>query len=99
LYKSSRRQDGDDDEQRRSRHRTGILHDPRRVSRLGGAEAAEYFKLPPLWHYLILWADQRQIVHHRRSVDRSIENMVIAAGDIILDPPGITIAMDEVYAE
>jgi Uma2 family endonuclease len=58
---------------------------------------AEYFRLPSLHHYLIVWPDKPQVVHHRRDAAGQIETQIITAGQISLDPPGITIAVDEIY--
>jgi Uma2 family endonuclease len=58
----------------------------------------EYFRLPSLHHYLLVWPDKPQIVHHRRGADGAIETSMETAGDIRLDPPGITFAVEEVYA-
>jgi Uma2 family endonuclease len=59
----------------------------------------EYFKSASLRHYLIIWADKPQILHHRRTDSGQIEAQIVAAGQIGLDPPGITIAVGEIYAE
>jgi Uma2 family endonuclease len=58
---------------------------------------AEYFRLPSLHHYLIIWADKRQIAHHRRARSGEIDTQTITNGDIRLDPPVITIGVEEVY--
>jgi Uma2 family endonuclease len=58
----------------------------------------EYFRLPSVRHYLIVWADRQQIVHHRRGDDREIETRTVKGGTIGLDPPGITIAVEDIYA-
>ncbi|MDB5404031.1 MAG: hypothetical protein QOD93_7037 [Acetobacteraceae bacterium] len=58
----------------------------------------EYFRLPSLRHYLIIWADKQQIAHHRRSDDGGIETQIVIGGDIGLDPPGIAFAIDDIYA-
>jgi len=58
----------------------------------------EYFRLPSLRHYLIVWADQPQIVHHRRGDDGEIETRTVEGGEMGLDPPGITITVEDVYA-
>ena len=57
-----------------------------------------YFRLPSLRHYLIVWADQPQIVHHRRGDDGEIETRTVEGGEMGLDPPGITITVEDVYA-
>ena len=58
----------------------------------------EYFKLPSLRHYLIVWADKQQIAHHRRGDDGAIETHAISGGEMRLDPPGITIRVEGIYA-
>ncbi len=58
----------------------------------------EYFRLPSLRHYLIVWADKQQIVHHRRGDDGEIETLTVKAGTISLAPPGIAIAVEDFYA-
>jgi Uma2 family endonuclease len=58
----------------------------------------EYFRLPSLRHYLIVWADKQQVAHHRRDDDGSIETRAVIAGEIRLEPPGITISVEDIYA-
>ncbi len=57
----------------------------------------EYFRLPSVRHYLIVWADSEQVVHHRRSADDTIETRILTSGAIHLDPPGITLDIAEIY--
>ena len=60
---------------------------------------AAYFRIPSVRHYLIVWAERRQIIHHRRRDDGpTLNSNIITEGEIRLDPPGITITLDEVYA-
>src|SRR4051794_15536590 len=58
----------------------------------------EYFKLPSLRHYLIVWADQQQTAHRRRDDDGQIETRIVTSGEILLEPPGIAIAVVDIYA-
>jgi Uma2 family endonuclease len=58
----------------------------------------ESFRLPSLRHYLIFWADKQQVAHHRRSDDCSIETRAVTAGEIRLEPPDITISVEDIYA-
>ena len=58
----------------------------------------EYFKLPAVRHYLIVWPEKQQIAHHRRGAEGAIETRIVMNGDVTLDPPGITFAIEEVYA-
>jgi len=51
----------------------------------------EYFKQPSAHHYLIAALEQRTVVHHWRGVADRIETAIVRAGEIVLDPPGITI--------
>jgi Uma2 family endonuclease len=57
----------------------------------------EYFRLPSLHHYLIIWADKRQIAHHQRRDSGEIETRTVNSGEIKLYPPGVTIIVEEVY--
>jgi Uma2 family endonuclease len=59
-----------------------------------------YFKVPSVRHYLIFWAERPQVIHHRRRDDgASIETRIVTTGEISLDPPGITIALKDVYRD
>lgn len=59
----------------------------------------EYFKLPSLRHYLIVWPDQPRILHHCRTGSGPVETRVVTSGQITLDPPGITIAVEDIYVD
>jgi Uma2 family endonuclease len=56
----------------------------------------EYFRLPPVRHYLIIWADREQVVHHRRNDAGAIDTTELTSGGIGLDPPGIAITVEEI---
>ena len=58
----------------------------------------EYFRLPSVFHYLIVWADKQQIAHHRRGQDGTIKTSIMVDGCLNLDPPGISIALADIYA-
>jgi len=58
----------------------------------------EYFRLPSLRHYLIVWADKPQIAHHRRGDGGVIETHAILGGEVRLEPPGITVRVEDIYA-
>lgn len=64
-----------------------------------GLKFAEYFKLPSLRHYLIVWPDKQQIVHHFRNDQNNIDTTTAVAGEIKLNPPGIMILVEDIYAE
>jgi Uma2 family endonuclease len=59
---------------------------------------ADYFKLPTLHHYLIIFPDQQQVIHHRRAEGaNAIATRLVTSGEIKLDPPGLTITVEELY--
>ncbi len=63
-----------------------------------GTKLTDYFRVPSIRHYLIIRADRRSVIHHRRRDDGGIETRLIAEGRIALDPPGIEIAVEDFYA-
>jgi Uma2 family endonuclease len=58
-----------------------------------------YFKLPSVQHYLIVWPDEQRIVRHSRMPDDQLATQVFMSGEISLDPPGITVTVEEFYAD
>lgn len=58
---------------------------------------ADYFRLPSVAHYLIVDPDQRLIIHHARGTDDAILTHIVREGMIALDPPGLTLALADVY--
>ena len=62
-----------------------------------GAKLTSYFQLESVAHYLIAHPSQRSIIHHRRTVD-GITTAIVTQGSIEMNPPGITITLDEIYA-
>lgn len=56
----------------------------------------DYFRVPSIQHYLIVRALRREVIHHRRA-GAEIISRVINIGDIVLDPPGITIVLADIY--
>jgi Uma2 family endonuclease len=58
-----------------------------------------YFKLPSVQHYLIVWPDERRIVRHSRMPNDQVATQVFMSGEISLDPPGITVTVEEFYVD
>jgi Uma2 family endonuclease len=58
---------------------------------------ADYFRVPSIQHYLILRARRPEIIHHSR-VGSDVVSRVVNIGTLLLDPPGISIDVGEVYA-
>ena len=69
---------------------------PRTASLDAGGKLADYFRVPSVQHYLLVRPLRREIIHHRRAGERN-DTHIVTAGDITLDPPGITLALDEIY--
>jgi Uma2 family endonuclease len=59
---------------------------------------ADYFRLPSVAHYLIVDPDRPRVIHHARSEDGTIITRIVGDGAIVLDPPGLQIAIADVYA-
>jgi Uma2 family endonuclease len=57
---------------------------------------ADYFKVASIHHYLIVRARRREVILHSRS-GAVIVSRVINLGSIVLDPPGISIDLADLY--
>jgi Uma2 family endonuclease len=60
---------------------------------------ANYFRLPSVAHYLIVDPDKPLVVHHARRDDGTILTRIVSDGVIALDPPGIELALTDIYPE
>ncbi len=54
-----------------------------------GVKLDGYFSLASVHHYLILDADRRVMIHHKRGEAGAIERRMLRDGLLRLDPPGI----------
>ena len=54
-----------------------------------GVKLDGYFSLRSVQHYLILDADRRVMIHHRRGQAEAIETRILRDGVFRLDPPGL----------
>ena len=59
----------------------------------------DYFRLPSVRHYLIVWPDTPRIAHHTRLSTGDIATRVVTSGAITLDPPGLTVPFDDFYLD
>ena len=59
---------------------------------------AHYFRVQSIQHYLIVDPNARLIVHHKRGVGDALETRIVAKGSIKLDPPGLEITAEDVFA-
>lgn len=64
-----------------------------------GAKLDDYFRLPSVWHYLIVKSKNRNVIHHSQSEDGRIETRVIRSGPLILDPPGLTVQVEGFFED
>jgi Uma2 family endonuclease len=56
-----------------------------------------YFRLPSVAHYLIVDPAEPMIVHHSRKPGEEIVTRVVTEGTIRLDPPGLQLALADIY--
>lgn len=59
---------------------------------------AGYFRLPSVMHYLVIDPDKPLVLHHARNADGTILTRIVSDGTLGLDPPGIEIALGDIYA-
>ena len=64
-----------------------------------GAKLADYFLVPSIQHYLIVQVTRRTVIHHRRLSGGGIFTQIVPSGAIVMEPPGITITVEEIYDE
>ena len=57
----------------------------------------EYFRLPSVRNYLIVWPETSRLVHHRRAETGEVATLTHTSGSITLDPPGISLRVDYLY--
>jgi Uma2 family endonuclease len=58
---------------------------------------AGYFRVPSVVHYLIVDPDQPLMIHHARGNQDTILTHIVREGTIRLDPPGLDIALRDIY--
>jgi Uma2 family endonuclease len=58
-----------------------------------GDKLVEYFSVPSIRHYLIFNLEKGVVVHHARGEDGDIATRILSDGEVMLDPPGMAIAV------
>ncbi len=58
---------------------------------------ADYFRVPSLVHYLIIDLGRRIVFHYRRQSEGAITVAIVKDGELALDPPGITVAVADLF--
>lgn len=61
-----------------------------------GAKLLGYFQLPSVQHYLMVDPVRYAVVHHRRD-GAGIITALVHEGLILLDPPGLELALDDLF--
>ncbi|MBI2719548.1 MAG: Uma2 family endonuclease [Rhizobiales bacterium] len=56
---------------------------------------AEYFSVPSIMHYLIVWPKQSYCYHHKRIDDNKVLTTIVRSGTIEFDPPGIQLSVSD----
>jgi len=64
-----------------------------------GLKLADYFRVPSIRHYLVVMTERRAVVHYARGAHDGIDTRIVASGRIALDPPGISITVEELFEE
>ena len=62
-----------------------------------GDKLEGYFRIPSVQHYLLVYPDQRLVVHHRREGKDTMATRVAHDGDISLEPPGISLKVADLF--
>jgi Uma2 family endonuclease len=63
----------------------------------GSLKLAGYFRLPSLAHYLIVDPTQPSVIHHSRRTGDTILTRIVTEGIIALHPPGLELALRDLY--
>ncbi len=61
-------------------------------TKLGG-----YFRVPGIQHYVVIDVADRVVFHHRRGEGGLIVTAILRSGDLLLDPPGLTILASDLF--
>ena len=64
-----------------------------------GRKLLRYFRNPSLVHYVVVLGEERAIVHHRRDAAGRIELMPSDSRLLQLDPPGIELDIEALFAK
>ncbi len=62
-----------------------------------GTKLAGHFKLPSDAHIVLVDADQRLVVHHRRGDDGAMATRIVASGALRLDPPDLDLRVESLF--
>ncbi len=64
-----------------------------------GLKLRDYFRLPTLQHYLIVWPETSHIARHSRLSGGDVATKVFTSGEIVLAPPGLSLPFADFYGD
>jgi Uma2 family endonuclease len=62
-------------------------------------KAEFYGGIPSIQHYLVVEQDRRRALYHGRGPSGGLEPRIVRGGEVALDPPGIRLALDDLYRD
>jgi Uma2 family endonuclease len=72
---------------------------PGSTSKDENQKLAEYFRVPSVMHYLIVWPNERMCYHHKRLSDGKVLTTIVRSGKIEFDPPGMVVSFKDIFGE
>jgi Uma2 family endonuclease len=58
-----------------------------------------YSRIASIRHYLVIEQDQHRVVSHGRGRSGGLEPRILREGNIIMEPPGIPLALADLYRD
>jgi Uma2 family endonuclease len=65
----------------------------------GSTKFIDYASLESLMHYIMISPISRRVLHHRRIDGTSFLTRFVSEGPLVLDPPGITVRIEDLLVE
>ncbi len=56
-----------------------------------------YFTVPSVYHYLIVDPEKQMVIHHARGEGDTLRTRLLTAGELRLDPPGLSVAVPSLF--
>lgn len=76
------------------------LHSPSTGSRDAGVKLVDYFRIPSVRHYLLIYPDKRVVVRLARPEGaETIATRILGEEALRLDPPGLDLGIAEFFAD
>ena len=73
------------------------VRSPSTASVDSGLKLDGYFRVRSVCHYLIVNAERRKLVHHKRGAGDLIETRILGEGVLRLDPPGLELEVGSLF--